>query len=140
MPKHKRSTLERSEEPDIAPGDQCDHPFACDFANYCSPPKTDVAFPLEILPYGKKMAEQLRARGYRDLRDVPEEKLSNPKHIRVHQVTEVRAAELDQEAIDAVRPADFIDPMHSDVFRVKLFFWHIAPSAVASAQFSAILA
>lgn len=98
-----QSTLERSEEPTIQPGEQCSHPFACDFANYCSPPETDVAFPVEILPYGKKIAEQLRAEGYRDLRDVPEEKLSNPKHIRVHRVTKSGQAELDQEAIDAVR-------------------------------------
>ena len=98
-----QSTIERSEEPGVAPGDQCSHPFACDFANYCSPPETDVAFPVEILPYGKKMAEQLRAEGYRDLRDVPEEMLSNPKHIRVHRVTKSGLAELDQEAIDAVR-------------------------------------
>lgn len=98
-----QSTLERSEEPDIALGEQCSHPFACDFANYCSPPETDVAFPVEILPYGKKVAEQLRAEGYRDLRDVPVEKLSNPKHIRVHRVTKSGQAELDQEAIDAVR-------------------------------------
>ena len=98
-----QSTLECSEEPGVAPGDQCSHPFACDFANYCSPPETDVAFPVEILPYGKKIAEQLRAEGYRDLRDVPEEKFFNLKHIRIHRVTKSGKAELDQEAIDAVR-------------------------------------
>ena len=98
-----QATLASTEEPDIKPGDQCSEPFACDFANYCSPPETDVEFPVEILPYGKKMAEQLRAEGYRDLRDVPEEKLSNPKHIRVHRVTKSGQAELDQKAIDAVR-------------------------------------
>lgn len=102
-----QSTLERSEEPGVVPGEQCSHPFACDFANYCSPPETDVAFPVEILPYGKKMAEQLRAEGYRDLRVVPEAKLSNPKHIRVHRVTKSGQAELDQEAIDAVRELSY---------------------------------
>lgn len=98
-----QKTLEQCVEPDITPGDQCSDPFACDFTKYCSPPETDVVFPVEILPYGKKMAEQLRAEGYRDLRDVPEEKLTNPKHIRVHRVTKSGRAELDQEAIDAVR-------------------------------------
>ena len=98
-----QKTLEQDEAPDIAPGDQCSEPFACDFSKYCSPPETDVEFPVEILPYGKKMAEQLRAEGYRDLRDVPEDKLTNPKHIRVHRVTKSGQAELDQEAIDAVR-------------------------------------
>lgn len=98
-----QKTLQQGEAPDVLPGDQCGEPFACDFANYCSPPETGVEFPVEILPYGKKMAEQLRAEGYRDLRDVPVEKLSNPKHIRVHRVTKSGQAELDQEAIDAVR-------------------------------------
>lgn len=102
-----QSTLERSEEPGTVPGEQCSHPFACDFANYCSPPETDVAFPVEILPYGKKVAKELRAEGYRDLRDVPEEKLSNPKHIRVHRVTKSGQAELDQEAMEAVRSLSY---------------------------------
>lgn len=98
-----QETLKRAEEPSIAPGDQCSTPFACDFFNYCSPPETDVEFPVEILPYGKKMAEQLRAEGYRDLRDVPVEKLSNPKHIRVHRVSSTGIAELDAEATETVR-------------------------------------
>ena len=102
-----QATLVSAEEPAIAPGDQCSAPFACDFANYCSPPETGIEFPVEILPYGKKMAEQLRAEGFRDLRDVPEEKLSNPKHIRVHRVTKSGQAELDQEAIDAVRALSY---------------------------------
>ena len=98
-----QATLKRTEEPSIVPGDQCSTPFACDFFNYCSPPETDVEFPVEIMPYGKKMAEQLRAEGYRDLRDVPAEMLTNPKHIRVHRVSSTGVAELDVEATEAVR-------------------------------------
>lgn len=97
-----QATLEQAQEPIVVPGDQCRTPFACDFFNYCSPPETDVEFPVEILPYGKKMAEQLRAEGYRDLREVPVEKLSNPKHIRVHRVSSTGIAELDAEATEAV--------------------------------------
>lgn len=98
-----QATLAQTEEPNIEPGDRCSKPFPCDFTNYCSPPETDVEFPVEILPYGKKMAEQLRAEGYRDLREVPVEKLLNPKHIRVHRVTSTGVAELDDEATEAVR-------------------------------------
>lgn len=101
--KQAQATLAQTEEPNTEPGDRCSQPFPCDFANYCSPPETDVEFPVEILPYGKKMAEQLRAEGYRDLREVPVEKLTNPKHIRVHRVTTTGIAELDAEAIEAVR-------------------------------------
>ncbi len=96
-------TLAQTEEPNIEPGDQCTQPFPCDFANHCSPPEADVEFPVEILPYGKNMAEQLRAEGYRDLREVPVEKLSNPKHIRVHRVSSTGIPELDAEATEAVR-------------------------------------
>ena len=96
-------TLQQPDEPIIALGDQCNEPFVCDFINYCSPLEKDVEFPVEILPHGKKMAEQLRAEGYRDLRDVPVEKLSNPKHIRVHRVSSTGCAELDVEATEAIR-------------------------------------
>lgn len=96
-------TVAKRKEPNIAPGEQCSEPFTCDFANYCSPPETDVEYPVEILPYGAKMAAQLRAEGYRDLRKVPVKKLTNPKHIRVHRVTKSGKAELDQEALDVVR-------------------------------------
>lgn len=98
-----QATLKQTKAPSVEPGDQCSQPFACDFANYCSPPETGVEFPVEILPYGKKMATQLRAEGYRDLREVPVEKLSNPKHIRVHRVSRTGIAELDAEATEAVR-------------------------------------
>lgn len=98
-----QATLAQTEEPNTEPGDRCSKPFPCDFANYCSPPETVVEFPVEILPYGKKMAEKLRAEGYRDLREVPVEKLSNPKHIRVHRVSSTGIPELDAEATEAVR-------------------------------------
>ena len=98
-----QATLNRDVEPDTVPGDQCNDPFPCDFSKYCSPPETDLEYPVEILPYGKKMAEQLRAEGYRDLREVPIDKFSNPKHIRVHRVTVSGQAELDAEATEAVR-------------------------------------
>ncbi len=98
-----QKTLQSSDEPDIKPDDQCSDPFPCDFIKYCSPPEPGLEYPVEILPYGKKMAEQLRAEGYGDLRDVPVEKLSNPKHIRVHRVSTTGIAELDTEATEAVR-------------------------------------
>lgn len=98
-----QKTVAKRKEPNIAPGDQCSTPFACDFAHYCSPPETDVEYPVEILPYDAKLAAQLRAEGYRDLRKVPAKKLSDPKHIRVHRVTKSGKAELDQEATDIVR-------------------------------------
>ncbi len=105
--KAAQQTLNSAIEPAIQPGDQCNDPFTCDFINYCSPPETDVEYPVEILPHGKKMAEQLRAEGYSDLREVPVEKLSNSKHLRVHRVSSTGVAELDTEATEAVRNLDY---------------------------------
>ena len=80
-------TLALTTEPAIAPGEQCTDPFTCDFIGYCSPPEEGVEYPVEILPYGKAIASELRGDGYKDLRDVPAERLSNPKHLKVHAVT-----------------------------------------------------
>lgn len=72
------------EQPAIATGKHCSDPYPCPFIEHCKaqePPTPD--YPVEILPYGGKLAEQLKAEGFHDLRDVPEERLSNEKHLRV---------------------------------------------------------
>jgi hypothetical protein len=96
-------TLALPVEPMIAPGEQCTEPFTCDFIEYCSPPEEGVEYPVEILPYGKAMAAQLRADGFKDLRDVPANLLSNPKHLKVHSVTCSGEAVLDSEARDQIK-------------------------------------
>lgn len=97
--KNLASTL----EPKIAPGEQCTDPFTCDFISYCSPPEEGVEYPVEILPYGKAMAAQLRSDGYKDLRDVPAERLSNPKHLKVHTATLSGQAILEIEAVNQIQ-------------------------------------
>lgn len=93
-----RETLS-ADEPRIAPGIQCNTPFACPFFSYCSPSvETKDAFPPEILPYGGTLAATLRTEGYTDLRDVPEGRLDNPKHQRVWRVSKSGQAELNSEA------------------------------------------
>ena len=95
-------TLALPVEPMIAPGEQCTDPFTCDFIEYCSPPEEGVEYPVEILPYGKAMAAQLRADGFKDLRDVPADLLSNPKHLKVHAITCSGEAVLDPEASNQI--------------------------------------
>lgn len=93
-----RETLS-SEEPCIAVGDQCENPFPCSFIGYCSPkPESENGYPLEVLPYGKTIAATLRAEGYTDLRDVPEDRLRNLNHQRVWRVSKNGLAELNPEA------------------------------------------
>lgn len=96
--KAARETLS-GEEPCIAPGTQCDTPFECPFFGYCSPMvEIKDAFPPEVLPYGGTLAATLRAEGYTDLRDVPEERMENWKHQRVWRATKSGEAELNPEA------------------------------------------
>ena len=96
-------TLALTIEPAIAPGEQCTDPFTCDFIAYCSPPEEGVEYPVEILPYGKAIASELRGDGYKDLRDVPSERLSNPKHLKVHTATLSGKAILESEAIKQIQ-------------------------------------
>ncbi|BDX21254.1 hypothetical protein TUM22923_05750 [Polynucleobacter sp. TUM22923] len=97
-----KKTLSATQEPDIQPGEQCTKPFACDFMEHCSPPEEGVEYPVEILPFGKAIAAELRADGYKDLRGVPAKRLTNPKHLKVHAVTLSGQATLDQEATDQI--------------------------------------
>lgn len=69
------------EEPDIAMGDQCTAPFACEFAGYCArdlPPGPE--WPVTLLPGGG--GKRWAARGVADLLDLSEQDLS-AKHARV---------------------------------------------------------
>lgn len=93
-----RTTLS-SREPTIATGPQCDTPFKCPFLSYCAPSvETAETFPPEILPYGAAIAATLRAEGYTDLRDVPVDRLENPRLQLVWRVTKIGHAELNPEA------------------------------------------
>jgi hypothetical protein len=86
-------------EPTIVTGPQCDTPFKCPFFNYCAPSvETAETFPPEILPYGAAIAAKLLAEGYTDLRDVPADRLDNPRHQLVWRVTKIGHAELNPEA------------------------------------------
>jgi hypothetical protein len=79
--------LSSETEPQITPGDQCFTPFTCEFLDYCRPLEVGVEFPVEILPNSKVMAAKLRQQGYKDLRDVPETLLRNPRHLKVRAAT-----------------------------------------------------
>jgi hypothetical protein len=100
------------DEPETEPGEQCRKPFACPFSSYCSP-ANDKGYPPEILPHGKRVAVQLRAAGYNDLRKVPQKMLTRPKHLRILRATKSGKAELDPQAGEQLRalgyPRYFMD-------------------------------
>jgi hypothetical protein len=80
-----RKTLSLRQQPNIAPGAQCTDPFPCPFQYHCIPPQE--GYPVHILPHGGKLVAQLQAEGYTDLRDIPEGRLSNPRHVRIWAAT-----------------------------------------------------
>jgi hypothetical protein len=73
--------------PDIEPGEQCTSPYECPFLNHCAPNR-DEGFPLRILPrITKKLAADLQEQGITDVRDIREDQLTSPSHIRVWRAT-----------------------------------------------------
>jgi hypothetical protein len=79
-------------EPGIEPGNQCNDPFACPFSEYCSPSQRD--YPISCLPRGGKIVEELHQEGIKDIRDIPEGRLTNPTHEKVRRVTIKNSAEI----------------------------------------------
>lgn len=98
------------DEPAIAMGDQCTSPFSCPFAAHCAAqagPRPE--YPVSLLPnnVGKKLAAQLAAEGYRDLREVPAEFLADPDLALIARVTREGEPYLDPVAGRMVRALPF---------------------------------
>ena len=83
-------------DPQTDPGGQCQNPFPCPFMEHCGPVAEDTGGypPEKVLPNAGKVPETLRAAGYTDLRDVPEERLEKPMHRWVGRVTRTGEPEL----------------------------------------------
>jgi CRISPR/Cas system-associated exonuclease Cas4 (RecB family) len=81
--------------PDIAIGRQCNDPFECEFLAFCSPEASE--YPVELLPNSSKLARQLRADGFVDLRDVPLDRLTREDHQRIWRATKLGQPALDGE-------------------------------------------
>lgn len=83
--------------PEVEIGDQCSNPFECPFFGHCSAGMSFPEYPVTILPRAAALAEELRAEGYEDLRDVPEGRLSRPIHEKIRRCTIAGNPELDPE-------------------------------------------
>ena len=86
-------------EPAIEPGEQCEVPYTCPFFAHCNPDNADESesYPVELLRRGWRLAAQLRAEGYDDLRNVPESRLNHPVHLRTQRVAKSGQPELDPD-------------------------------------------
>jgi hypothetical protein len=73
--------------PNVAVGPHCLSPYECPFLARCMSGQATPAFPVDVLPRGGKLIATLLADGYRDLRDVPEKRLTNDLQRRVFDAT-----------------------------------------------------
>lgn len=68
-------------------GAHCRDPFLCPFEEYCCP-DDGPEYPLSCLPRARAaLIEDLHSEGIFDVRDIPEERLTNETHDRIRRVT-----------------------------------------------------
>jgi hypothetical protein len=89
-----RATL-AGEEPKRDIGPHCSTPYPCEFIEHCRGPQTK--YPVTILPRGGKKMWALHADGFRDLREVPEGRLTGDTHLRVWRATRSGEAEVSDQ-------------------------------------------
>lgn len=101
-------------EPNIRTGPHCCEPYDCPFLAYCrsqEPPQP--AYPLDDLPYAGNLIDELHAEGHSDLRNVPLERFTNPRHLRVAKAARRRTAIIEpqlHESLDAIAyPRHYLD-------------------------------
>ena len=98
-----RATLVQ-DEPDIGMGEQCIDPYPCPYQEHCASRAGVVEYPVMLLPGagGKSLARRLAEQGFADLRDVPEQLVTDPQLALVHRVTRSGTAYFDSRARDEI--------------------------------------
>ncbi len=87
-------------EPAVRVGTHCRTPNDCPFIKYCWP---KTRYPLTALPrLGSKLDEYV-ARGYRDVRDVPEDEVSGETRLRVWRATVANRTEIQPSLREELR-------------------------------------
>ena len=97
------ATLVQPREPLIRMGAQCKAPFTCPYIDRCTlQAGGQPEYPVEILKRAPAVVRTLKAAGFADLRDVPEDRLKGNLHRRIHQATVSGEPFLDRAAARAV--------------------------------------
>ena len=101
-------------QPDIATGPHCTKPYDCPFLTHCRASEPLPAeYPIALLPHARKLIAQLQADGYRDLREVPLDRLQTDKQRRIAQATRSGAPYISTELagkLDAIGwPRHYLD-------------------------------
>ena len=114
----KAADLQRVTESKMAPviemGGHCHQPYDCPFIQRCSKERgRPIRYPIELLPRGGKLIEELAEDGYDDLSKVPADRLTSQLHQRVHAATVSGRPFFDPTAASDVRnlkgPKTYLD-------------------------------
>jgi len=87
--------------PDVPVGQHCFTPYECPFFKHCWP--TDSQYPVHGLKGSRKKLGELVMAGYRDVREVPEDRLSSENQLRILRVTKSGQVEILPSAGEFVR-------------------------------------
>ena len=90
--------------PAISMGPQCTSPYECPFIERCTQEQSGTPkYPVDLLPWGGKTVIALRAAGYSDLAQVPQNLLSSDLHLRIHHATVTGEVYFNEEATAELR-------------------------------------
>jgi len=92
--------------PSIDVGDHCYSPNECPFLGFCAP-QDGPEYPVTILPRAGSAVQGLLQEGFEDLREVPEDRLSNENHLRVWRITRNGQFEIDPDAAAVIAGYSF---------------------------------
>jgi hypothetical protein len=99
--------------PAIDVGPHCLSPYECPFLSRCMAGQKAPEYPVDVLPRGGQVVGELLADGYRDLRDVPVERITGDLHRRVFDATVSGLAFFDLAATAELRalpsPFSYLD-------------------------------
>ncbi len=106
-----RAAAGRDGEPEVVPGKRCVTPWECGFMGHCWP--AEAAYPVQALGGDRDLLGSFVVAGFRDLRDIPPERLSRADHRRIQAVTRSGVAQVDPELGAFIRslafPCYFLD-------------------------------
>lgn len=98
---HRTRQMLEGPMPEIGVGSHCNHPFECPFLAYCD--RDAPGFPVSILSSHWRLRDRLIAEGFRDIREIPLERIESRRLQRVCRSSASGQAELDPEAADVLR-------------------------------------
>lgn len=86
--------------PKVPIGPACKDPYECPLLSHCC---ADADYHVACLPRGLALAAELQAEGFRDVREVPEDRLVDPEHLRIRQATLAGRPLIDPRLPDLLR-------------------------------------